>query len=100
MKLGPEVVGVYRLTMKAGSDNFRSSAIQDIMRMLRARGVEVIIFEPTLSSDEDMLYDDFPIINDLEAFKENSSVIVANRLEPEIADVSEKVYTRDLFSRD
>ena len=100
MKLGPEVVGAYRLTMKAGSDNFRSSAIQDIMRMLRARGVEVIIFEPTLSSDEDMLYDDFPIINDLEAFKENSSVIVANRLEPEISDVSDKVYTRDLFSRD
>ncbi|MBR3414641.1 nucleotide sugar dehydrogenase [Candidatus Saccharibacteria bacterium] len=100
MRLNPEVVGIYRLTMKAGSDNFRSSAIQDIMRMLRARGVEVIIFEPTLASDDDMLYEDFPIINDLEAFKENSSVIVANRLEPEISDVSDKVYTRDLFSRD
>ncbi|MBR3177521.1 nucleotide sugar dehydrogenase [Candidatus Saccharibacteria bacterium] len=100
MKNNPEVVGIYRLTMKAGSDNFRSSAIQDIMRMLKERGTKVIIFEPTLSSDEDMLFDGFPIVNDLEAFKENSSVIVANRLEPEIADVSEKVYTRDLFNRD
>ena len=100
MKNNPEVVGIYRLTMKAGSDNFRSSAIQDIMRMLKERGTKVIIFEPTLSSDEDMLFDGFPIVNDLEAFKENSSVIVANRLEPEIADASEKVYTRDLFSRD
>ncbi|MBQ6461172.1 nucleotide sugar dehydrogenase, partial [Candidatus Saccharibacteria bacterium] len=99
-KMNPEVVGIYRLTMKAGSDNFRSSAIQDIMRMLRAKGIEVIIFEPTLSSDEDMLYDDFPIVNDLEAFKENSSIIVANRLESEIADAADKVYTRDLFSRD
>lgn len=100
MKNNPEVVGIYRLTMKSGSDNFRSSAIQDIMRMLKERGTKVIIFEPTLSSDEDMLFDGFPIVNDLEAFKENSSVIVANRLEPEIADASEKVYTRDLFSRD
>lgn len=100
MKRNPEVVGIYRLTMKAGSDNFRSSAIQDIMRMLRAQGAEVVIFEPTLSSDEDMLYDEFPIVNDLEKFKEISSVIVANRMEPEIKDVSEKVYTRDLFSRD
>ena len=100
MKRKPEVVGIYRLTMKAGSDNFRSSAIQDIMRMLRAQGAEVVIFEPTLSSDEDMMYDDFPIVNDLEKFKEISSTIVANRLEPEIQDVSEKVYTRDLFSRD
>lgn len=100
LKSHPEVVGIYRLTMKAGSDNFRSSAIQDIMRMLRAQGAEVIIFEPTLSSDEDMMYDDFPIVNDLEKFKEISSIIVANRMEPEIADVSEKVYTRDLFSRD
>lgn len=100
MKRKPEVVGIYRLTMKAGSDNFRSSAIQDIMRMLRAQGAEVVIFEPTLSSDEDMMYDDFPIVNDLEKFKEISSVIVANRMEPEIQDVSEKVYTRDLFSRD
>ena len=100
MKGNPEIVGIYRLTMKAGSDNFRSSAIQDIMRMLKERGTKVIIFEPTLSSDEDMLFDGFPIVNDLEAFKENSSVIVANRLEPEIADASEKVYTRDLFSRD
>lgn len=100
MKGNPEIVGIYRLTMKAGSDNFRSSAIQDIMRMLRERGTKVIIFEPTLSSDEDMLFDGFPIVNDLEAFKENASVIVANRLEPEIADAAEKVYTRDLFSRD
>lgn len=100
MKTNPEIVGIYRLTMKAGSDNFRSSAIQDIMRMLKAQGAEVIIFEPTLASDEDMMYEGFPIINDLEAFKENSSIIVANRLEPEIQDVAEKVYTRDLFSRD
>ena len=97
LKSEPEIVGIYRLTMKAGSDNFRSSAIQDIMQMLRERGVEVIIFEPTLSDTE---FEGFKVVNDLEAFKENSSVIVANRLEPEIADVTEKVYTRDLFSRD
>ena len=97
MKREPEVVGIYRLTMKAGSDNFRSSAIQDIMRMLRERGIEVIIFEPTLSDTE---YEGFKVVNDLEAFKDNSSVIVANRLEPEIADAIDKVYTRDLFSRD
>lgn len=100
MKNNPEVVGIYRLTMKAGSDNFRSSAIQDIMRMLRAQGAEVVIFEPTLSSDEDMMYEGFPIVNDLEKFKEISSIIVANRMEPEVADVAEKIYTRDLFSRD
>ena len=97
MKRKPEVVGIYRLTMKAGSDNFRSSAIQDIMRMLRGEGVEVIIFEPVLSEAE---FDEFEVVNDIETFKNRASVIVANRMEPEIADVSEKVYTRDLFSRD
>ncbi|MBQ9017272.1 nucleotide sugar dehydrogenase [Candidatus Saccharibacteria bacterium] len=97
LKSEPEIVGIYRLTMKAGSDNFRSSAIQDIMQMLRERGVEVIIFEPTLMDTE---FEGFKVVNDLEAFKENSSVIVANRLEPEIADAIGKVYTRDLFSRD
>ena len=97
MKRKPEVVGIYRLTMKAGSDNFRSSAIQDIMRMLRGEGVEVIIFEPVLSEAE---FDEFEVVNDIETFKNRASVIVANRMEPEIVDVSEKVYTRDLFSRD
>lgn len=97
LKNNPKVVGIYRLTMKAGSDNFRSSAIQDIIKNLRARNVEVIIYEPTISKPE---FDGIEVVNDIELFKEKSSIILANRQEEELIDVKDKVYTRDLFSRD
>lgn len=93
----PEVVGIYRLTMKAGSDNFRSSAIQDIIKNLRANNIKVIIYEPTINKNE---FDGFEIINDINEFKEKSSLILANRQEELLKDVKEKVYTRDLYSRD
>lgn len=93
----PETVGIYRLTMKANSDNFRQSAIQDIMKNLRGEGVNVIIYEPTLSADT---FEKFKVVNDLNSFKAESDVILANRLSDELKDCKEKVYTRDLFSRD
>ena len=93
----PETVGIYRLTMKANSDNFRQSAIQDIMKNLRGEGVNVIIYEPTLSTDT---FEKFKVVNDLNSFKAESDVILANRLSDELKDCKEKVYTRDLFSRD
>ena len=93
----PEVVGVYRLTMKSGSDNFRSSAIQDIIKSILAEGKDVVIYEPALNEPD---FNGCPVINDLDQFKETSSVILANRLEDELKDVKDKVYTRDLFSRD
>lgn len=97
LKSKPEVVGIYRLTMKSGSDNFRSSAVQDIIKNLRAENVKVIIYEPTLNQNE---FDGFEVVNDINQFKEQSSIILANRQEELINDVKEKVYTRDLFSRD
>ncbi len=97
MSKKPGVVGVYRLTMKAESDNFRSSAIQGIIRGLRAENAEVVIYEPTLDSTE---FDGFQVINDLEAFKEMSDIIVANRVEKSLNDVLGKVYTKDLFKQD
>jgi len=93
----PEVVGIYRLTMKSGSDNFRSSAIQDIIKNLKAENQKIIIYEPTLNEDE---FNGCKIVNNLEKFKNISSVIMANRLETKLMDVKEKVYTRDLFARD
>ncbi|WP_077073127.1 nucleotide sugar dehydrogenase [Mailhella massiliensis] len=93
----PRKVGIYRLTMKAGSDNFRQSAIQDVMNRLRDEGVEVVIYEPTLSQD---VFQDFAVIHDLEAFKSMSDVIVVNRMAEEVKDCMDKVYTRDLFERD
>ncbi len=93
----PEVVGIYRLTMKSGSDNFRSSAIQDIIKNLRANNIRVIIYEPTLNSEQ---FDGFEIINDIDKFKKTSSIILANRQEELLNDVKEKVYTRDLYARD
>ena len=93
----PEVVGVYRLTMKAGSDNFRSSAIQDIIKNLRANNIKVIIYEPTINKEE---FEGFKVVNDINEFKKQASIILANRQEELLNDVKEKVYTRDLYTRD
>ena len=93
----PETVGIYRLTMKSNSDNFRASAIQDIMKKIRAEGIKVIIYEPSLSSSE---YEKYPVINDLKKFKDECDVIIANRMNEELQDVKQKIYTRDLYSRD
>lgn len=93
----PHTVGVYRLTMKANSDNFRASAILDVMNMIKKQGIEIIIYEPTLNQDS---YEDMKLVNDLEAFKTQSDIILANRYTHEIDEVIEKVYTRDLYFRD
>lgn len=97
LEMRPEVVGVYRLTMKSGSDNFRSSAIQDIINKLVAHGKEVVIYEPTYAGEE---FDGVEVEKDLAEFKKKASVILANRIESDLADVADKVYTRDLWGRD
>lgn len=93
----PKVVGVYRLTMKTGSDNFRSAAILDVIDILAEQGIEVVVYEPGVESD---FYSQFRVVRDLAEFKRLADIIVSNRLSPELADVLAKVYTRDVFSRD
>ncbi len=97
LKKNPKTVGIYRLTMKTDSDNFRASAIQSIIELLKQNNVEIIIYEPTLDSNT---FADLKVIKDFDEFKNISDIIVANRLEEELQDCKDKVYTRDIFARD
>ena len=97
IELNPKVVGVYRLVMKQGSDNYRASAIQGIMKRVKAKGIDIVIFEPTYKEPN---FFGFKVLKSLDEFKTSSDLIVSNRMSTELKDVSEKVFTRDIFGND